>query len=141
MKRIILVTISMLLVSLSTYPQFSSSFYHSVSSSKVGIGYFFNDRIFSEVRLYGGLSIDNFTAEPIVTFNFCQKEVYNAYVGTGMVINYLTGPVFPLGVYIKPFESLRKFRICIEAEPMYDIDNEVFLFNCSAGFVYSFQEK
>lgn len=141
MKKILLVTISMLFVSLSTYSQFSTSFYHSVSSSKVGIGYFFNDRIFSEVRMYGGLSFDDFTAETVVTFNFCQNESRNAYVGVGIAINYLTGPVFPLGISIKPFENLRNLRICVEAEPMYNIDNETFLFNCSAGFVYSFKDK
>ncbi|MCQ2606761.1 MAG: hypothetical protein MJ204_09545 [Bacteroidales bacterium] len=139
MKKIISLFV-VVLMSISVYSQFTMSSYQSVSSSKIGVGYSFDDKVFAEIRLYGGLSFKNFTAEPVVLFNFCKKETHNAYVGAGMVINYITGPVLPMGIYIKPFENMRNLRFCMEAEPIYNIDGENFLFNCSVGLVYSLKD-
>jgi len=35
---------------------------------------------------------------------------------------------------------MRNLRFCMEAEPIYNIDGENFLFNCSVGLVYSLKD-
>ena len=138
-KRTFLFLIVTLFLTKVTTAQISSSFYMSNEYSSIGVGYDFHNRLWSEIRMYGNLKIEDFTVEPVVAYNFITSEDFHTYVGVGFNINYITGPTIPLGIHIKPFEQLPNFKFLFEANPYYNIDSETFIFYCAAGFRYCFK--
>ncbi len=115
--------------------QFTTSYYNSINFSKFAVGYEINNRLWTEIRVFGGLELDDFTAEPVFMVNYLTKDEYDLYIGAGLSINLLTGPALPTGIIIKPFET-KNFKIHIEAEPFYDLDNEQLILFGSAGIRY-----
>ncbi len=110
------------IISFKGYSQLSTSFYLNESNSKVAIGYEFNDKLWTDLRIYSGTNIENFTPEIVLNYNFVRKENYNTYIGGGIILNNINGVVIPLGIAVKPFESLKNLSFNIEFNPIYEID-------------------
>ncbi|MFI8380515.1 hypothetical protein [Leeuwenhoekiella sp. NPDC079379] len=108
----------------NSYSQISASFYQNESNSKIAIGYEFNDKLWTDFRLYSGTNIENITPEIVLNYNLVKKEKYETYIGAGIVLNNINGIVIPIGIGIKPFESLKKLSFNIELNPLYEIDFE-----------------
>lgn len=132
--------ISFLCICNSTIGQLSMSYQYS-SLSKLGIGYNFSQRIWSELRIYSDTYLESFTPELVVLYNVSVKERHEIYIGVGGVINSLSGIVIPIGLQFRPLENFRRFSIQIEFEPVIDIGNEDLAFLSSAGIRYTFGKK
>lgn len=118
--------------------QVSASYFGNTSNTKVGLAYDFNEKWWTELRLYSGTTFRNLTAEAVVNYNFLRKEKYRTYVGAGVVVNYLNGIVLPLGVQFSPFENLSNFSFHIELQPMYEVDYESVFLEGFWGLRYKF---
>jgi len=126
LKLVILLSLSVMY--LKGYAQVSTSFYANESNSKVAIGYQFNDKLWSDLRIYSGTNIDNFTPELVLNYNYLRKENYETYFGAGLILNNINGIVIPIGIAIKPFENLKNLSLNIEFNPLYEIDlNDLFI--------------
>lgn len=113
---------------LKGYSQVSTSFYANESNSKVAIGYQFNKKLWSDLRIYSGTNIDNFTPEIVLNYNYIRKENYETYLGVGLILNNINGIVIPIGIGIKPFENLKNLSLNIEFNPVYELDlNDLFI--------------
>ena len=108
----------------NSYSQISASFYQNESNSKIAIGYEFNDKLWTDFRLYSGTNIENITPEIVLNYNFVKKEKYETYIGAGIVLNNINGIIIPIGIGIKPFENLKNLSLNIELNPLYEIDFE-----------------
>lgn len=139
MKKMKLLYIGVIaLLSFSAKAQLSLAYYDGNPGSKIGIGYEFNEKIWTEARLYTGSRIEDINLEAVVNFNFKQNEDYRFYLGVGFVVNNINGLVAPLGLQIMPFQNFKQFAFQIEALPMYEVDlNNVFLFG-TWGIRYRF---
>jgi hypothetical protein len=110
------------------YSQITTSFYTNEANSKIAIGYQFNEKLWSDLRVYSGTNIDNFTPEIVVNYNYLRKENYETYFGAGVILNSINGVVIPIGIAIKPFENLKNLSLNIEFNPLYEIDlNDLFI--------------
>lgn len=118
--------------------QVSVSYYGNANTSKVGVAYDFNEKLWTELRLYSGTSIGNLTAEAVLNYNFLRRESYETYFGGGIVVNNLNGVVLPVGVRFTPFESLSNFSFHIELQSMYEVDYENLFINSFGGMRYRF---
>jgi hypothetical protein len=127
------------LLGVKGFSQVSVSYYSS-SFSKMGVGYHFGDRLWSELRVYGNTSLSDFTPELVICFNIVKKEKHNVYLGFGGNINVFTGFVLPIGVQFSPFEKLERFSFHIEFQPTLDLDNDLFLLS-AWGLRYKFGKK
>ena len=115
-------------VCLKGYSQVTTSFYSNESNSKVAIGYQFNDKLWTDLRIYSGTSIDNLTPEIVLNYNYLRTENYETYVGAGLILNNINGIVIPIGIAIKPFENLKNLSLNIEFNPVYEFDlNDLFI--------------
>jgi len=124
----LIIILSLVITYSSGYSQVSTSFYVNESNSKIAIGYQFNDKLWSDLRIYSGTTIDNFTPEIVLNYNFLRKENYETYFGAGAILNNINGIVIPIGIGIKPFENLKNLSINIEFNPLYEIDlDDVFI--------------
>ena len=108
----------------NSYSQISASFYQNESNSKIAIGYEFNDKLWTDFRLYSITNIENITPEIVLNYNFMKKEKYEAYIGAGIILNNINGIIIPIGIGIKPFENLKNLSLNIELNPLYEIDFE-----------------
>ena len=108
----------------NSYSQISASFYQNESNSKIAIGYEFNDKLWTDFRLYSITNIENITPEIVLNYNFVKKEKYETYIGAGIVLNNINGIIIPIGIGIKPFENLKNLSLNIELNPLYEIDFE-----------------
>ena len=124
------------IISVKGFSQFSISYYSS-SLSKIGLGYNFNDRLWSELRLYSNTSIDDITPELVIYYNIVKKERHNIYLGLGGNVNYFTGFVLPVGVQFTPIEKFDRFSLHIEFQPTLDIHSNLIL-QSSWGLRYKF---
>jgi len=112
----------------NSYSQISASFYQNESNSKIAIGYEFNDKLWTDFRLYSGTNIENITPEIVLNYNFLKKKKYETYIGAGIILNNINGIIIPIGIGIKPFENLKNLSLNIELNPLYEIDfGDVFI--------------
>jgi len=118
----LLITLILGSVATTSYSQITTSFYISESNSKLAIGYEFNEKLWTDLRIYSGTNISNFTPEIVLNYNFLRKENYYTYVGGGIILNNINGIVVPFGIGIKPFENMKNLSINIEFNPLYEID-------------------
>ena len=134
--------ISFLIISNSGFGQLSMSFQYS-SDSKIGIGYNFSQRIWSELRIYSNTYLEGFTPELVVLYNVSVKDRHEIYIGAGGVINGFSGIVIPVGLQFRPLEDFKRFSIQIEFEPMLDFSDVdlTLAFLSSAGIRYTFGKK
>lgn len=135
MKNLIL-TIIIAMFGFNGYSQISTSFYRNAKNSKIAIGYQFNDKLWSDVRVYSGTNIENFTPEIVLNYNFMRKENYETYIGAGFSINNINGIIIPIGIGIKPFEALKNLSFNIELNPTYELDLHDLLFRGFVGIRY-----
>jgi hypothetical protein len=113
---------------INSYSQISTSFYQNESNSKIAIGYEFNDKLWTDFRIYSGTNIENITPEIVLNYNFVKKEMYETYIGGGVVLNNINGIIIPIGIGIKPFENLKNLSLNVELNPLYEIDlDDVFI--------------
>ncbi len=123
----LIIFLSLSVVYLKGYSQVSTSYYANGSNSKVAIGYQFNDKLWSDLRVYSG-TIDHFTPEIVLNYNYLRKENYETYFGVGVILNNINGIVIPIGIGIKPFENLKNLSLNIEFNPVYELDiNDLFI--------------
>jgi len=118
------------------YSQMSVAYYAS-SFSKVGLSYYFSERVRAELRVYSNTSFEDLTPELVFCYNFVNAERYNIYAGAGVVANYYNGIVIPFGVQFTPFEKNDKFSLHIELQPTFDFDYSPLL-QSSWGIKYRF---
>jgi len=123
MKKLkLLITIILGLLYFNCQAQFTTSFYLNDQNSKLAFGYEFNDNLWTDLRIYSGTNIENFTPEIVLNYNFHQKESYYTYVGGGIILNNINGFVVPIGFGIKPFEKFKNLSLNIEFNPLYEVD-------------------
>lgn len=128
----LLFALGLFLMYTNSNAQLTASFYQNNINSKFAVGYEFSEKLWADVRIYSGTSIDDITPEFVLNYNFIRKENYFSYVGGGVILNNINGIVLPLGIGIKPFENLKNFSINIEFNPIYEFDlNDLFL----TGFI------
>jgi len=119
--------------------QLSGSFYSGGGDAKIGIGYDFSDKVWADLRMYGGVTFNDFTPEITGNYNFVRKEKHDVYTGLGFSVNGRNGFFIPLGFRVRPFEKLNDFSLVVEAEPMYNFDIEDLVFVCFGGIRYTFK--
>jgi len=127
------------ILSVKGFSQLSISYYSS-SLSKIGLAYNFNDKFWSEFRLYSNTTFDNITPELVMCYNIVKKEKHNIYFGLGANVNYFTGLILPVGVQFTPFNKFDKFSLHIELQPMLEF-NEGLMLQSSWGLRYKFGEN
>lgn len=118
-----LLIIVLLIFATKASSQITTSFYTNSSNSKFAIGYNFNDKLWTDLRIYSGTDIDNFTPEAVLNYNFLNKDSYETYLGAGVILNNINGVVVPVGIGIKPFENLKNLSINLEFNPLYEFDH------------------
>lgn len=139
LMKISVLFIFLCLISSKGFSQMSISYYSS-SLSKIGLGYNFNERFWSELRLYSNTSVDVITPELVFCYNVVKKESHNIYFGFGGNVNYFTGFVLPVGVQFTPIEKFNRFSLHIELQPTLDIESDLIL-QSSWGLRYKFGRK
>ncbi len=128
-------------ISFSAKAQFSASYYQSNNLSKIGLGYEFSDKIWSDVRMYGGFELEDFTVQPTLLANFVHKEKFDIYAGLGLTVGLLEGVNIPLGVRFRPLESHKNIFVHLEAEPLFQFENDGNILFASFGLRYVFNRK
>lgn len=124
----LIIFLSLSAVYLKGYSQVSTLFYANESHSKVAVGYQFNDKWWSDLRIYSGTTINNVTPEIVLNYNFLRKENYEIYFGARVIFNNINGIVIPIGIGIKPFKSVQNLSLNIEFNPLYELDwNDLFI--------------
>ena len=118
--------------------QISAAIYGNSSDTKIGLGYDFNEKFWSELRLYSGTSIEHTTAELVLNYNVIRAVKYKAYFGGGIIANRLNGLITPVGVRFAPLENFSNFSIQLELQPMYEIDYDNIFLSAFAGIRYKF---
>lgn len=138
-KRILTFVIFVVLLTFNNkvFGQLSISYQYS-SLNKIGLGYNFTERIWTELHLYSNTNLDNFTPELVGLYNISKKDNHDVYFGIGLVANFFTGIVVPVGLQFRPLENFKRLSLIIEFEPTIDIDREDLIFQSSAGLRYSF---
>lgn len=127
------------IISIKGISQVSISYYSS-SLPKIGVAYTFNDKFWSEMRLYSNTSLEDITPELVVNYNVSRKENHNIYLGLGVNMNYFNGIVVPIGVQFTPIEKFKNFALHIEFQPTIDFETDVLL-QSSWGLRYRFEKK
>jgi hypothetical protein len=122
----------------SSYSQISFSYFGNSNLSKVGVGYEFNDNLWTELRIYSGTAIQDITPEAVLNYNFRAGEDYKIYAGGGFVLNGINGIVSQIGTQIMPFEKLKNFSFHIELQPQYNFDFSDIIFYGYGGIRYTF---
>lgn len=122
----------LLFITTEASSQITASFYTNSNSSKFAVGYNINERFWTDFRVYSGTDIDNITPELVINHNIVKKSSYDVYFGAGAILNDINAFVIPIGIGIKPLESLKNLSLNIEFNPIYEIDlDDVFI----RGFV------
>jgi len=135
--KVLVLTGMLAVLPVAAFSQLSVSYYFS-NLSKIGLGYDFGPRFWTELRLYSDTDLSNITPELIFCYNAVTREQHNIYLGLGVNVNYLTGFVLPVGVQFSPFEKLNRFSMHIELEPTLDFSSEDLIIQASAGIRYKF---
>ncbi|MBZ9777832.1 hypothetical protein LB452_02755 [Psychroflexus sp. CAK8W] len=104
--------------------QITASFYANSNSSKFALGYNINERFWTDLRVYSDTSLDNVTPEIVINHNIVKKNNYDIYFGAGAILNNINAVIIPVGIGIKPIESLRNLSFNIEFNPIYEFDLE-----------------
>lgn len=139
MKKIYVTGLLTLMLSLfasEASSQVTASFYTNDANSKIALGYNFNDKLWTDLRIYSGTNIDNITPELVLNYNFIRKDMYDTYVGGGVILNDINGIVVPLGLAIKPLENVKNLSINLELNPLYEIDYEDVYIRAFIGIRY-----
>jgi hypothetical protein len=113
-NKLFLILILLIFVSNHGNSQPSLSYYSS-SHPKIGLGYEFSTRFWSEIRLYNNNEFSDITSELVLCNNVAHKERYNIYIGVGVTANFNNGGVvLPVGLQFFPIKDFNKFSLHIE---------------------------
>jgi hypothetical protein len=140
MKRVFLIIgflVGFLGLSNEGYGQLSLSYQYS-SLNKIGLGYNFSPKLWTELRVFSNTYLEDITPELVLLYNVSQKERHEIYVGVGVVANVFYGLVVPIGLQFRPIENFQQFSIQIEFAPI--IDDGIIL-QSSAGIRYTFSRS
>jgi hypothetical protein len=85
--------------------------------SKVSVGYNFNERLWGDLRLFGGADLYRLYVEPVLLYNILSESKYSVYSGGGLSIGPLKMAIVPVGVQIKPLPSNENIRLHFELQP------------------------
>ena len=142
MNRLMKILFLFIFLSFFSYKGFSqlSISYYSSTLSKIGLGYNFTERFWSELRLYSNTSVGDITPELVICYNIVKKERHNIYLGLGGNVNYFTGFVLPVGVQFTPIEKFDRFSLHIELQPTLDLNSDLII-QSSWGLRYKFGKK
>lgn len=140
-KIIILSLLGFVMFCFSANAQVSTSFFHSVNFSKIGVGYEFSNRFWADARIYGGFQPQDFTVEPTIFINFLHREEYDCYLGTGVSFAGIKNLVAPLGVRFRPVKNYSNFLIHFEATPTLSLEEKDEFIYASFGLRYIFPKK
>ncbi|MBN2639733.1 MAG: hypothetical protein JXR65_11685 [Bacteroidales bacterium] len=144
MKQTIRITVLLglfIIIGLKGFSQVSVSYYSS-PTSKIGVGYNFNDKVWGELRIYSNTYIEDITPEAVLCYNFINKERHNVYVGIGGVVNYFNGIIVPVGVQFTPIKTFKRFSLHLELETIIDIQRDAnFILQSSWGIRYKLGKK
>ena len=119
------------------FGQLSVSYQYS-SLNKIGLGYSFSPKIWTELRIYSNTNLRSFTPELVFLLNIKKKEQHEIYIGIGGVADVFEGLVFPIGLQFRPIENFKRLSLQIEFEPILDISGDDIIFQSSAGIRYTF---
>lgn len=136
-----LLLILFFILSFSVKAQFSVSYYQSNNLSKIGLGYEFSDRVWSDVRMYGGFELEDFTFQPTLLGNFVHKEKFDVYAGLGLTVGLFDGVNIPIGLRFRPLENHKNILIHLEAEPLFQFENDTNILFASFGVRYIFNKR
>lgn len=87
------------------FAQWTASFYINSFDSKVAVGYQFNEKFWTDFRIYSNTDFDNFIPELTVNYNFVRKDIHDLYVGVGGILADGIGILVPIGLNVRPFKS------------------------------------
>jgi hypothetical protein len=138
MKKIFFVTLFVVLLSVKSNAQFNLSFLTNSENSLLGVGYSFNEKLSTDLRVYSTTSFSDATIQALLKYNFVRKEDYSVYVSAGMILNRINAVVVPIGVEFKPFKDYQKVSFFIEAQPYYELDLSEAFISGFGGLRYSF---
>ena len=99
------------------FSQTNLSFYSS-SHPKIGFGYQFSSRFWSEARIYNFYDISDLTPELVFCYNVVQKDRHNIYIGLGGTVNVYNGLEIPIGTQFYPLKDFKNFSLQIEFLPI-----------------------
>lgn len=137
-KAVVLLPI--LLISYSGFSQFHAAFEFS-SSNKVGLGYRFSERIWTELCLYESFETADISPELVFYVNLDKAYNYDIYIGFGGAVNYYSGFTLPIGTQFRPFSNLKELALNIELHPVLDYGEGDIRILPSCGIRYSFNTK
>ncbi|NQU88249.1 MAG: hypothetical protein HQ541_21080 [Mariniphaga sp.] len=137
-KMLVLLAI-IFMINNSSFSQVSISYYNS-NHSKIGLGYDFSNRLWSEFRIYDSHYFMDFTPELVFCYDIIKKEKHSVYAGVGGILHIYNGIVIPIGTQIYLFEKNRRFSLHIEFQPTIDFENGI-IYQSSLGIRYRFGDK
>lgn len=138
--KISLILAALMLINKACFSQLHVSV-ETLSQNKVGLGYSFSDRLWTELRVYEALQFADFTPEMVLCVNLVKKEYHAVYLGVGGVINYYTGITFPVGTQIFPFEKNKNLSLNIELQTVLGVGSGGVAFQTQFGLKYCFGKK
>ncbi len=111
----------------NVHAQFSGGLYTDASHLKFALGYNINDKFWADAKFYPGFELYEFTPEITMHYNFIRKPKHEVYTGIGFFVNEIYAVVVPIGIAIRPFESLKNFSFDLEVKPLYDENGYFYL--------------
>lgn len=138
--KISLVLAVLMLINKAGFSQLHVSV-ETLSQNKVGLGYSFSDRLWTELRFYEAFQFSDFTPEMVFCVNLVKKEYHAVYLGVGGVINYYTGLTVPVGTQIFPFEKNKNLSLNIEFQTILGFGSGDLAFQTQFGLKYRFGKK
>jgi hypothetical protein len=128
------------LISYSGFSQFHASFEFS-STNKVGFGYRFSERFWTELSFYESFETDDISPELVFYVNMDKAEKYDIYLGFGGAINFYSGFTMPVVTQFRPFDKLNQLAFNIELHPVLDYSDGRISVLPSCGVRYCFNGK
>lgn len=139
MKKIIVLILLITLIPTKSIAQFNVSFLTNSSNTFVGVGYGFNEKISTDLRIFSTTAVSSLTIQALLRYDFVRKEDYAVYVAAGLMLNDLNAALLPVGVEFKPIKNNQKFSIFIEFQPFYEFDFSEFFVAGYGGLRYRFK--
>lgn len=119
MKKIIFLILLTTLIPIKSIAQFNVFFLTNSSNTFVGVGYGFNEKISTDLRIFSTTAAEGITIQALLRYDFVRKEDYSVYVAAGLMLNELNAALLPVGVEFKPIKNNQKFSIFVEFQSFY----------------------
>lgn len=139
LTKIASILITFLLVNGIAKAQLNLSYHHS-AVDKIGLGYNFSDRLWTDLRMYNSDLLNNFSPELVFCYNVVKKDRHEFYAGAGVTVGTFTGFVFPVGVQFYPISEFRRFSLHVDFQPIIEFEESILAIS-SFGIRYRFGKK